>query len=89
MNDLNEEPTSVTRSLIPEDQRLSHTANLFGAPFPLMIEPVIYGITERMRPLAGSVPSTTTCCGITCTSIRRWRQYWGRLIRAPSPINQL
>ena len=46
-NDI-EETTIVTRKLIPEDQRLSHTANLFGPHFPLQLEPVIYGITERM-----------------------------------------
>jgi hypothetical protein len=48
MNDYIEEPTSVTRHLVPEDQRLAVTAELFGAHFPLQIEPVIYGITERM-----------------------------------------
>jgi hypothetical protein len=48
MNDFIEEPTPVTRALVPEDQRLAITAELFGAHFPLMIEPVIYSITERM-----------------------------------------
>jgi hypothetical protein len=48
MNDSIEETNAVTRSLIPEDQRLSHTAKLFGAHFPLVIEPVVYGITDRM-----------------------------------------
>jgi hypothetical protein len=48
MNDHNEETTPVTRKLIPEDQRLSHTAKLFGAHFPMVIEPVVYGITGRM-----------------------------------------
>jgi hypothetical protein len=48
MNNDIEEITTVTRQLIPEDQRLSHTANLFGAHFPLQLEPVIYGITEKM-----------------------------------------
>ena len=48
MKDFNEEPAPVTRTLIPEDQRLSHTAKLFGAHFPMMIEPVVYGITDRM-----------------------------------------
>lgn len=38
----------ITRKLIPEGQRLSHTADLFGTHFPLQLEPVIYGITERM-----------------------------------------
>ena len=48
MNDFIEDPTPVTRHLVPEDQRLAVTADLFGAHFPLQIEPVIYGITERM-----------------------------------------
>ena len=48
MNDTNEETTPVTSNLIPEDQRMSHTAKLFGAHFPLQLEPVIYGISERM-----------------------------------------
>jgi Antirestriction protein len=43
-----EETTVVTRTLIPEEQRLSHTAKLFGAHFPLVLEPVVYGITNRM-----------------------------------------
>jgi hypothetical protein len=48
MNAFTEDPTPVTRHLVPEDQRLSVTAELFGAHFPLQLEPVIYGITERM-----------------------------------------
>ena len=48
MNDFIEDPTPVTRTLVPEDQRLPVTVDLFGASFPLAIEPVIYGITERM-----------------------------------------
>ena len=47
-NDISEEPTAVTRKLIPEDQRMAHTAKLFGAHFPMVIEPVVYGITDRM-----------------------------------------
>jgi hypothetical protein len=47
-NNFIEDPTPVTRHLVPEDQRLSVTAALFGAHFPLAIEPVVYGITERM-----------------------------------------
>ena len=38
----------VTRELVPEDQRLAITEKLFGIHFPLRLEPVIYGITERM-----------------------------------------
>ena len=38
----------VTRELVPENQRLAITEKLFGIHFPLKLEPVIYGITERM-----------------------------------------
>ena len=48
MTNFVEEPTPVTRTLVPEGQRLSVTAEMFGAHFPLAIEPVVYGITERM-----------------------------------------
>jgi hypothetical protein len=48
MIDFTEGPTPVTRQLVPEDQRLTVTASLFGAHFPLAIEPVIFGVTERM-----------------------------------------
>jgi hypothetical protein len=48
MNDFIEESTPVTRHLVPEDQRLAVTAGLFGAYFPLAIEPVVFSITERM-----------------------------------------
>ena len=38
----------VTREIGPEDQRLAITERLFGIHFPLRLEPVIYGITDRM-----------------------------------------
>lgn len=38
----------VTRELVPEDQRLAVVERLFGMAFPLQLEPVIYGITDRM-----------------------------------------
>ena len=38
----------VTRNLVPEDQRLNVTEMFFSLHFPLQMEPVIYGITERM-----------------------------------------
>ncbi len=50
MNDFNEETTIVTRKLIPEDQRLKVTADLFGYHFPLALEPTIYTIASRMAP---------------------------------------
>ena len=40
--------TLVTRELVREDRRLAITERLFGIHFPLRLEPVIYGITERM-----------------------------------------
>ena len=44
----NEEPTPITRQLVAEDQRLAVVEHLFGVHFPLRLEPVIYGITEKM-----------------------------------------
>ncbi|TDG11655.1 antirestriction protein [Seongchinamella unica] len=41
---------AIRSTLVPEDQRLDITADLFGAHFPLRLEPVIYGITDRMAP---------------------------------------
>ena len=38
----------ITRELVPEDQRMAVTERLFGVHFPLQMEPVIYGITDRM-----------------------------------------
>ena len=40
--------TKVTREPVPEDRRMSTVEKLFGIFFPLKLEPVIYGITERM-----------------------------------------
>ena len=40
--------TTVTRVLVPDDQRLIITEKLLGVHFPLQLEPVIYGIKERM-----------------------------------------
>lgn len=48
MNDHFDEHTPVTRQLVPEDQRLAVVEQLFGIHFPLRLEPVIYGITEKM-----------------------------------------
>jgi hypothetical protein len=38
----------VTRDLVPEDQRMIVVERLFGMAFPLQLEPVVYGITDRM-----------------------------------------
>jgi hypothetical protein len=38
----------VTRELVPEDRRMAVAERLFGIHFPLQLEPVVYGITEKM-----------------------------------------
>jgi hypothetical protein len=38
----------VTRELVQEDRRMAVVERLFGVRFPLQIEPIVYGITERM-----------------------------------------
>lgn len=42
--------TDVTRHLLDEQERLDYTAKLFGAHFPLRLEPVIYTIAMKMSP---------------------------------------
>ena len=46
-NDI-EKQKPVIRTRVPKHLRLSTTSRLFGTRFPLIIEPVIYGITGRM-----------------------------------------
>jgi len=38
----------VTRELVTESQRMAVSGKYFGMYFPLRIEPVVYGITDRM-----------------------------------------
>ena len=38
----------VTREPVPENRRMAVVEKLFGIHFPLKLEPVIYGVTERM-----------------------------------------
>ena len=40
--------TTVTRTLVPEDQRLVITEKLFGTWFPMRIEPVVFSFAERL-----------------------------------------
>jgi hypothetical protein len=40
--------TSITRYKISNNQRIKHTADLFGIRFPLNIEPAIYSITGNI-----------------------------------------
>ena len=39
---------TVTRELVPEDRRIDVVEQLFGTAFPLQLEPVVYGITDRI-----------------------------------------
>ena len=43
-----ETPIAISRTLVPEDQRLSITERLFGLHFPFKLEPSIYTITENL-----------------------------------------
>ena len=38
----------ITKELVPEDQRMIVTNRLFAIHFPLRLEPVVFGITEKM-----------------------------------------
>lgn len=40
--------TPVTRQLVADDQRTNITADLFGAYFPLQLEPFVYAITSKL-----------------------------------------
>ncbi len=35
---------------VPEDERLGHIAHVFGARFPLQIEPLVYVLTAELAP---------------------------------------
>lgn len=48
MNHHDEDPAPVTRILVPDDQRLAVTADLFGIAYPLRLEPAIYSLTEQL-----------------------------------------
>lgn len=45
---MNTSDQSITRQLVPDNQRMEITAKLFGIHFPLRLEPFVYGITERI-----------------------------------------
>ena len=40
--------TTIQRKTIPTSQRLRHTVTLFGAHFPLRLEPVVYTFADRL-----------------------------------------
>ena len=79
----------VTRELVPEDQRMAIVERYFGLHFPMQLEPVIYGITDRMtEDYSGGywdmytlsnggfymAPNSDTCFDVTCDN-----QYQGVL----------
>ena len=38
--------TTITRQLVKNYDRVNHTANIFGAYFPLRLEPFVYSVTD-------------------------------------------
>ncbi len=42
--------TIITRQRVAEDQRINHTADIFGVYFSMRLEPVVYAITESIVP---------------------------------------
>ncbi len=42
--------TKISRNNVPVDQRINHTANIFGVQFPLRFEPAVYRITRSIAP---------------------------------------
>ena len=48
MNGLNELPTKITTTLVPEKERLAFIEKTFGIHFPLAIEPWAYSVTEKI-----------------------------------------
>lgn len=39
---------NITRQVVAIDQRINHTANIFGINFPMRFESFVYSITTRM-----------------------------------------
>jgi hypothetical protein len=40
--------TVITRQIIEEDHRVTHTDKLFGFHFPLHLEPLVYAMADRL-----------------------------------------
>jgi hypothetical protein len=40
--------TTVTRQLVADEQRINVSADLFGAYFPLQLEPFVYAMTSKL-----------------------------------------
>ncbi|MEI2659433.1 MAG: antirestriction protein [Bifidobacterium adolescentis] len=40
--------TTIYREILADDQRTNHTAKLFGIQFPMLLEPTIYAMTDRL-----------------------------------------
>ena len=40
--------TAITRRTIEDDDRVTHTADLFGFHFPLHLEPLVYATADRL-----------------------------------------
>ena len=42
--------TTITRQQVADDQRIEHTAAIFGIDFPMRFEPAVYRIAETIAP---------------------------------------
>lgn len=42
--------TTITRKIVSNNQRIKHTADIFGIRFPLNIEPAIYAVAGNIAP---------------------------------------
>ncbi len=38
----------ITQHIVPNEQRIKHTADLFGIHFPMVLEPTIYSFASRL-----------------------------------------
>ena len=45
---MNFQTDTITQQLVADTKRLDITEQLFGVAFPLMIEPMLYGIADRL-----------------------------------------
>ena len=41
-------PAPLTCTLVPEDRRIAHTADLFGIHFPLRLEPFVFDVAAKL-----------------------------------------
>jgi hypothetical protein len=47
--------TTITRQRLSNSERISFPPELFGVHFPLLVEPIIYALTESMARIGSSI----------------------------------